>query len=505
MASGSKKKDESTKERGVGFDLDELHKVMEKCFKEDSLGFLEKVKTWSPGNERKLIVEKWQRDIELREESEQIAEMEMWKKLRSRTPEEFQRKSYDEGDQSALVGRDAWTLQWQWSHKMNYSPLNPHFSEWMKVIYTGNYPGMMDILQNTSNVKKLLSMRESLMNMPALLHVVLGATVIHTEDPSLLAEKIDLGNFLDVKYDHLKILEKLIELGADLTAKDVAGRNFLHNCFGSATNPTTRAMAELVLKAGLDPNIQDRFGFTALFGCTDQRNLTDMEILLRHGADPFIKAYEMGNSCHFAAQKDPAMNKLINKYMCRDALKERNKLKEEHGGSLRNCLECGKSNADRCKGCFVARYCSRACQKNGWKVHKTECQETRAKYRSAVLHSDSPFLRFIPLKDVVVDQQDSPRESFFVVKVLVLEESKLKLGNNNFPLLVHNRGQTLRGSLEREEGQEELYDKLKKEVTENGFNSCTGFFPAIYQKDNAEGEGYKLEINPDQLLPVEVW
>ena len=152
-------------------------------------------------------------------------------------------------------------------------------------------------------------------------------------------------------------------------------------------------------------------------------------------------------------------------------------------------MECGKSNADRCKGCFVARYCSRACQKNGWKVHKTECQETRAKYVSAVLHSDSPFLRFIPLKDVVVDQQDFPSESFFVVKVLVLEESKLKLGNNNFPLLVHNRGQTLKGALEREEGQEELYDKLKKEVTENLFNSCTGFFPAIYQKDNAQGEG----------------
>ena len=101
--------------------------------------------------------------------------MDMWKKLRSRIPEEFQTKSYDEGDQSALVGRDAWALQWQWSHKMDYSPLNPHFSEWMKVIYTGNYPGMMDILRNTSDVKKLLSMRESLMNMPALLHVVLGA------------------------------------------------------------------------------------------------------------------------------------------------------------------------------------------------------------------------------------------------------------------------------------------------------------------------------------------
>ena len=31
------------------------------------------------------------------------------------------------------------------------------------------------------------------------------------------------------------------------------------------------------------------------------------------------------------------------------------------------------------------------------------------------------------------------------------------------------------------------------------------FFPAICKKDPAESEGYKLEINPDQMLPVETW
>ena len=178
-------------------------------------------------------------------------------------------------------------------------------------------------------------------------------------------------------------------------------------------------------------------------------------------------------------------------------------MKEEQGGSLRICLECGKSKADRCKGCFVARYCSKACQKKGWTTHKTECKETRAKYRSAVIDSSSPFLRFLPLKDAVVDEPGAPGETFFVAKVLVLQGSNM--GNNVLPILVHNKGQTLKGALDREEGQEELYDKLKREVRENGFNSCTGFFPAIYQKDNAESEGYKPEINPDQLLPVEVW
>ena len=46
---------------------------------------------------------------------------------------------------------------------------------------------------------------------------------------------------------------------------------------------------------------------------------------------------------------------------------------------------------------------------------------------------------------------------------------------------------------------------MKKEVLENGFNGCNGFFPAIYQKDCAGSVADRLEINPDQMLPIETW
>ena len=120
MASGSKKSGESAKEKRDGFDLDEFQKVVQMCVKEDSSAFLEEVKTWSPDEEGKLFVEEMQREIELRKETEQFAEMEMKKKLRSMTPKDFRRKSYNEGDQSPLVGRDAWILHWQWSQNMDY-------------------------------------------------------------------------------------------------------------------------------------------------------------------------------------------------------------------------------------------------------------------------------------------------------------------------------------------------------------------------------------------------
>ena len=107
-------------EKRDDFDFDEFQKVMEMCLKEDTSAFLEEVETWSPNEEGKLFVEEMHREIELRKETGQFAEMEMRKKLRSRTPKDFRRKSYNEGDQSPLVGRDAWILHWQWSQNMDY-------------------------------------------------------------------------------------------------------------------------------------------------------------------------------------------------------------------------------------------------------------------------------------------------------------------------------------------------------------------------------------------------
>ena len=489
MASAATKKGKKTEVSLKGFeDFEYFKETLGQAYDEDSLQFLEELKNWTPDKESKLMVGGWKEDEKQRQEAAQFADVEMEKKLKLRSLKDFQKKSYDEGDQSPLVGRDAWILQRQWSHKMDYNPLKP-FSRWMKVIYTGDYERMMDIVHNTSDVTKLLSMRESLMNVPALIHVVLGATTLSAEEP--------------LSHDHMKVLEKLIELGADLSVRDVAGKTFLHNCFAGTSNPTTRAMAELVLKAGLDPNIQDRFGGTPLFAAVCQHNLTDIELLLKYGANPCIKEYEHGESCLNMAQMYPAINKLMRKYMCRDALRERNKLKEECGGSLSKCLECGKDKATRCKGCFVAHYCNKACQKKGWKAHKADCKATRAQFRSAILVPDSPFLSFIPAKGSDVGDTGSPPEGYFVVKVQVLNESSL--GDTKLPILIFNRGHTLRGGLEREEGQEELYDKLKKEVLENGFNGCTGFFPAIYQKDCAGSVADRLEINPDQMLPIETW
>ena len=260
-----------------------------------------------------------------------------------------QKMRFDEGDQSPLVGEDAEHLQDQLDHLgFDHTPINP-FSLWMKVIFTGNYEGMMSILEGKSDMEMmmLLGMRESLMNVPALLHVVCGAKVVHSNQPAMLAEKRKMEGVMEVKYDYMKILEKLIELGADLKVKDVAGCTFLHHCFSGCGNAMTTAMAEVVLKAGLDPNIQDRFGHTPLFRCMSTSVLTDLELLLKYGADPGIKDYQHGVSCLTLAHAFPAANRLFGKYTRKEAVKERGKAKEEMGGSLKKCVQCGKDNSAR--------------------------------------------------------------------------------------------------------------------------------------------------------------
>ena len=54
----------------------------------------------------------------------------------------------------------------------------------------------------------------------------------------------------------------------------------------------------------------------------------------------------------------------------------------------------------------------------------------------------------------------------------------MPLSEGKDDLLVYNKDRTLKGNLSRVEGQEELYDKLEREVKKNGFKGQKGFSPS---------------------------
>ena len=222
MASaGSKKKEKPTEDKKISLkDVEQAMKKMNinlgenvssQSTSEETLHayFIYMAKTVAnmPEGEKKRKLTK-QLEEEKMAASEAKGEFE--KQLKSRVGD-IQRMRFDDGDQSPLVGDDADGIQ---SHlEFDYSrPLNP-FSRWITVIYTGNYEGMMSILEGKSDIEvmMLLGLRESSMNnMPALLHVVCGANVFHSNQPSMLAEKRWMEEVMEVKYDH-----KCVQCGKD--------------------------------------------------------------------------------------------------------------------------------------------------------------------------------------------------------------------------------------------------------------------------------------------------
>ena len=89
----------------------------------------------------------------------------------------------------------------------------------------------------------------------------------------------------------MELFDKLIELGADLDVHNLFGHSPLHTCFRHRADYIYN-MAVKLLKAGANPNIQDRMKIPPLFGpAGNNRNLKAVDLLIKFGADPHVKNF----------------------------------------------------------------------------------------------------------------------------------------------------------------------------------------------------------------------
>ena len=108
------------------------------------------------------------------------------------------------------------------------------------------------------SLSQLLRMRESLLNNCAVLHLVHGARDLHSQAPELIPQNQLCHTTLNVRNEHVKILLKLISLGADVNVRDVAGFTPLHHCVLRHGNDVTLQMAGILLKAGAEVDAKNR-------------------------------------------------------------------------------------------------------------------------------------------------------------------------------------------------------------------------------------------------------
>jgi len=399
--------------------------------------------------------------------------------------------NYVDSDQSPLKGIEAQVLRNAWAEGLDIHPANGLMSPWAKALFCGDYEETMRMLDMHADVSKLLEKRETLYNISAIFLVIIGSRCLTNTFPQFDSMREEVDN----KEGHTRILRKLLELGASLSARDIAGYTPLHHCLTAMATPTTLNMAVLLLKAGADPNLQNRFGASPLFECIMSAKLDAVKLLLHFGGRLDMEDNE-GTTCFDLAAHFPKVNVLVSEAGAEAAKKTRAEKKSE--GAFKCGAGCGKHGSKRCTGCYLLYFCSDACFKETWAAHKSNCKETRAQYKTVKLTTQ--FMMNLNYRSNQVTTPKAanapPTKKHFIVKVQVPQ------GLSNEPLMVYNEDRSTMGVLKKASAPQ-VYDTLVVSIEKHGIKGLKGFFYAIYKKDDASS--VTLEINPEVVLPPEKW
>ena len=352
-------------------------------------------------------------DKKLREQAEKEAEQSMKVAFIQQMNETQRVYQTEDSDQSIVTGEDAIKMKWKWASGLDWNPSNMLLSTWLRALAAGDYEGMMQEIEKTpsTDLPNLLERRETLYNFSALFHVIKGACMTLDESGRNYNLKCKFVN-RSKQPKHLHCAYKLIELGANVNAKDMLGATPLFFCVMKSSNPVTMKIAKILLDNGADVNVTSRLGETALLQPVMMKRLDCVDFLIKHGVDSTIRDNE-GGSCSDMAIMDSEIKVHLTASSTTEEQPEDDKL---------ICALCSQPSKSRCTACFVVRYCSKECQLVHWEKHKKLCKVTKKK--------------FTPVE--IVNTEDEHKEKIpkdnFVAKIqLIRQENNEKLET---PLIV---------------------------------------------------------------------
>jgi len=393
--------------------------------------------------------------------------------------------TYERGDSSLVYGRKASVMKQMWATGIDYLPHDrdfKHLSPLLVACYLGNYSDLIALIKDLSPEKLSLELRkrETMMEVSAVFHPIIGAKTLipglQGFKRGVMEETVRVYGRPELR--HIKVLQKLLDIGADVNVQDFAGYTPLHHCLTCNGSIATLEMAKMLIQKGAEVNTVNRFNCTPLFDPVMSYKMEAINLLIENGADPHIKDVN-GISPYEYGAMIPAVGAILK-------LRKTVPPKVEKP-EVQNCTVCSKSCMMRCSGCFLTWYCTSQCQKADWSNHKEMCKARKAAYQLVTFNPEREMM--MRLSSMQISQNSKPARFHCVVKVV-------PVGGTNDILSVYSKDQSINGWVDY---ASRLGSHLLAVVRSKGVDGTVGFFHAI--KNNKSGEVY---INPN-ILPPEQW
>ena len=328
---------------------------------------------------------------------------------------------FGSGDQSEIGGRPqsempggkAQKLREVWAGGGDFNPdeINFPHTDFLRAVYRGDVKAVKRSLtfcgDDEQKKFELVNRRESILRLSPLIACV--ASTRKVRGPAAVSGVLAS-----------EIAKLLIEAGADVHAKDIAGYSVIHHASTATAGPGTLRLIPLLVERGADPNNENRFGDPPIMEPVMSNNPETVKALIQFGADVHKKSSSgvlAMNLCRF----NPTMTQVIASGSSYAGIKVGDKvqikgtgkdtLDGQYGTVLQravgsyelellsdesadakpkkitasieqvvrldsSCAKCGGiKNLMQCGRCKKVKYCSPDCQKAHWKEHKAACQE----------------------------------------------------------------------------------------------------------------------------------
>ena len=248
-----------------------------------------------------------------------------------------------------------------------------YYSDLFFHMFFGNYSDFIEHIKKLSkqDLKKTLKTREGYPQFSPLFAPIIGRRMIHIESIKWLTEQ----NKRDIRLMYrgnnenkqVKILEKLLKLGADPNAHDILGNTLL--CYAAySRHDDTEKIVSTLLRYGANPNYSIQYN-SILFALSDclasqPGQFSIIDLMLSYNAKP--RDYEERIKIRYEMETEYTLEYAV-------------KLREACPKKKNECerTECEVSTVKKCGACDFVVYCTPACQKLDWKFHKPTCKKKR--------------------------------------------------------------------------------------------------------------------------------